>query len=686
MSYSDDFYSKIRRPHNRVDPCFMTGKGCVYTEVIDRTLKENRNKNKYTAFAIMPLRQNLGVFYQNCLVPFFKGNYSTSTASNPETLEIGRGDQIRRPGVIICEGICKRIQESNFVIADISLPNPNVFYELGLAYGIGQKLVVICHHEAKFGETTSNDLKNADCLVHFYTDLEPIRVERFDVSQHIWERLPDEIEDSSAHPRVFLFEKLDDEYSAEIIDAKQDIRLDFSAHVMSAVGLSIDKIYRELEAEGEPSKVIKNYLTIIEKLKIADKVKEGANFKDVRKQVDSSYCMIVRTGKNCHPMAYFWLGYGHARGKNVIPITVIKEPRDPVDDLAFDIRSQRHMTFVEKAPELLETELEQTFRQMIWSDFSEWSRKRFWDEILGRRGEVSIFTGALHNKDFDREMIGDWDLRAVSELTSYFGRNQYRARIDTPVYAPEYANPKDKAEFIGQLKEMIQGKNCILIASPDVNPLTEIVLGHIYGVPEEKLFSEPIETGAYPNAIITLKEKLESPNTKKQCALYCEKLATKGHPGRGFASNQIPRGSITERFISQADQQSSFYVYAHLAIVPNPFGSETQRRRYIIILNGVSGPATFALTHVLTGGVNEEFVSYDEGFDPEAQSEVVLSRIIADGLQNHQFKALECIIKVHVGPLQDPARKHGISTFDWRRILGWELEEKALGRAIRVLR
>ncbi|PYS78696.1 MAG: hypothetical protein DMF70_14355, partial [Acidobacteria bacterium] len=79
------------------------------------------------------------------------------------------------------------------------------------------------------------------------------------------------------------------------------------------------------------------------------------------------------------------------------------------------------------------------------------------------------------------------------------------------------------------------------------------------------------------------------------------------------------------------------------------------------------------------------FVSYDEGFDPEAQSEVVLSRIIAD-LQNRQFKALECIIKVHVGPLQDPARKHVISTFDWRRILGWELEEHPLGRAIRVLR
>ena len=375
MSHSDSFYSKILlRDHKRVDPCFMTGKGCVYTEVIDRNLKENKKKNKFTAFAIMPLRHNLGVFYQNCLVPFFMGNYST--ASNEEKLEIGRGDQIRRPGVIICEGICKRIQESNFVIADISLPNPNVFYELGLAYGIGQKAVVVYHVSSDFGKTTSDDLKHVDCRTHAYSGLDPIRIEDFDVSQHIWERLAVEIDGNSDNPGILLFGKLTDEDSTEIHD---DIKLDFHTHVLSAVGLSIDKIYRELKAEVEPSKVIKNYLEIIAKLKNVNNVREDANFLEARRQVDSSYCMIVRTGKNCHPMAYFWLGYGHARGKNVIPITVIKKPRDPVDDLAFDIRSQRHMTFVEEAPELLESELEQTFRQMIWTDFSEWSRKRFWD-------------------------------------------------------------------------------------------------------------------------------------------------------------------------------------------------------------------------------------------------------------------------------------------------------------------
>src|ERR1041384_3480164 len=244
-------------------------------------------------------------------------------------------------------------------------------------------------------------------------------------------------------------------------------------------------------------------------------------------------------------MAYFWLGYGHARGKNVIPITIIKEPRDPVDDLAFDIRSQRHMTFVKKAPELLEGELKQTVRQMILTAFSGGSRKRFWDEMLGRRGEVFVFTGALHNKEFDREMIGDWDLRAVSELASYFGRNQYRAVIDTPVYSPEglLEGQLDTSKFIGQLREMITGKNCILIASPDVNPLTEIVLGKIYGVPDKKLFSEGIDPRRYTDAIPTQKEKREQVGAKKHSALYQERIVDH-EPGRGFLYNQLPAGNI----------------------------------------------------------------------------------------------------------------------------------------------
>lgn len=136
-------------------------------------------------------------------------------------------------------------------------------------------------------------------------------------------------------------------------------------------------------------------------------------------------------------MAYFWLGYCHALGKNVIPVTIINGPDDDIDDLAFDIRALWHMTFLRSHPTRFVEELQDTLQQMILSDFSEWSRRRFWDEVLDRRGIVPIFTGALHNDPIGRDMIGDWDLRAASELTSFFASHQYRATIESPVYQIE---------------------------------------------------------------------------------------------------------------------------------------------------------------------------------------------------------------------------------------------------------
>ena len=176
------FHKDVRKPHRRVDPCFMTGKGCVYREVIDEAIKERKKRDEYAGFMIMPFRHNVKVFFYNCLAPFFENNYGDSTT--PLKLQIG--DEVPRPGVVVCEGICKRIQESDFVVVDISLPNDNVFYEFGLAYGMGQKIIVICHHAASWGQKMSEWLGRAGCTVYRYIDLEPLSQIKFDVTKHIW--------------------------------------------------------------------------------------------------------------------------------------------------------------------------------------------------------------------------------------------------------------------------------------------------------------------------------------------------------------------------------------------------------------------------------------------------------------------------------------------------------------------
>lgn len=56
--------------------------------------------------------------------------------------EITRADDIAMPGSITND-IFTRIMYSQYVIADISLPNPNVFYELGLRHAIRNGTILI---------------------------------------------------------------------------------------------------------------------------------------------------------------------------------------------------------------------------------------------------------------------------------------------------------------------------------------------------------------------------------------------------------------------------------------------------------------------------------------------------------------------------------------------------------------
>jgi hypothetical protein len=254
---------------------------------------------------------------------------------------------------------------------------------------------------------------------------------------------------------------------------------------------------------------MQKYIHLVTGLKSTDQIKKDAGFQEVRQKLEQSFCTIIQTGGSVSdPMAYFWLGYCHALGKNVISVTVVERANDDIDDLAFDLRALWHMSFIRKDPARFSQELEEIFQQMITSDFSEWSRRHFWDEVLGKRGKVSIFTGALHNEPIGREMIGDWDLRAASELTSYFASHQYRATIESPVYQIEQVtggNIKQSSRvtedvYIAELQQMLRGKNCIVIASPDVNPLTEILLGKLYSVDSKMWFksSDSVEKLKFP--------------------------------------------------------------------------------------------------------------------------------------------------------------------------------------------
>ncbi|HEX5720848.1 MAG TPA: hypothetical protein VF179_32130 [Thermoanaerobaculia bacterium] len=764
------FLTAVRQRHDRVNPCFMTGKGCVYTDQIDQALKLREEQEACRGFMIMPFRPRLRVFFENCLRPFFYSNYDRDADFNvgaqpaPNKFALERADDVSRPGIIICEGICKRIQECDFIVADISVPNDNVFYELGLAYGIGNKILLIHQRGAEFGSKWAEYLRpqaeeHTDYTVKQYDSLQMINREQFKASQYLWKRQPSAVSETRNSPDVLFFEmmadgnKEPDPPPTGLHD--DDILLSFRTHVLSDIGIALGRIAASLQRQEVASQntIPSEYLDkIIRKhLDKASIVEPTDPFSKTRDRVDQCYCLIVRTGMDCHPMSYFWLGYGHARGKNVIPITqlVLERPEGAIDglhqgrdksidsirqteyrnatakgkvvDLAFDIRAQRHMTFDPQRPELLEHQLEQTLTEMIRADFSEWSRKRFWANILGSRGEVSIITGGLHSEDHNREMIGDWDLRAASELTSYFSRHQYRPKIETPIYQPEFARHFDESMTTGRYIEQvtkeirIADKNCVVIASPDVNPLTEILLGRLFGVKDSVLFSTELKAEDYPDAIIVYKQRKRqagdrdtgtkvAPQHRSEAprAFYREvvgegEIEERGFRSRGFARSEKKLLPYYGQNEYERRGERPFKIYAQLVIARNPFASREGPARYVVILNGVSGPATFALTHVLTGGGNEEFESYKQsGFDPAATSESILNKFLPL-MTAPNFRCIECVIEVEVGEEPKTQETRGLSpertktaqgagaTFDWRRILRWRLDKDVLGLEVKEL-
>lgn len=307
-------------------------------------------------------------------------------------------------------------------------------------------------------------------------------------------------------------------------------------------------------------------------------------------------------------------------------------------------------------------------------------------------------------------------------MTSYFSRHQYRPKIETPIYQPEFAKHFDPsmttARYIEQVTKEIRiaEKNCVVIASPDVNPLTEILLGRLIGVNDSTLFSNELKAEDYPNAMIVYKRRKKQ-TSDKDTALnvtthrrteapraFYQEVAGKGDTeergfrSRGFARSETKLLPYYGQNEYERRGEKPFKIYAQLLIARNPFASVGGPPRYVIILNGVSGPATFALTHVLTGGGNEEFESYKRlGFDPAASSESILNKFLPC-MRSATFRCMESVIEVEVGEEPRPQEagqvpresavntsKGAGATFDWRRILGRKLDGEVLGCEVKEL-
>ncbi len=83
-------------------------------------------------FVIMPFKEPFDTIYREVIFPVAK----------EMKFDVKRIDEVSGPGLIL-EDIQQEISQSHAVVAEVSSPNPNVFYELGFAHALGKPAVLL---------------------------------------------------------------------------------------------------------------------------------------------------------------------------------------------------------------------------------------------------------------------------------------------------------------------------------------------------------------------------------------------------------------------------------------------------------------------------------------------------------------------------------------------------------------
>lgn len=92
--------------------------------------------------------------------------------SNRVNCKLIRGDDLFAPSIIV-DDIWREINKAEIIIADITIHNANVFYEIGIAHTLGKQVILIRKED---GQDAPFDIK----LWRYYEyDLSPIKAKRF---------------------------------------------------------------------------------------------------------------------------------------------------------------------------------------------------------------------------------------------------------------------------------------------------------------------------------------------------------------------------------------------------------------------------------------------------------------------------------------------------------------------------
>lgn len=601
--------------------CFMSNKECEHYPPGKDTSKE--------VFVVSPFGYPFDEVFENVIKK--KGEQELR-------LNVSRADLALQLGYVMCQRICRKIIESDFIIADISIPNPNVYYEAGLGYSLRRKIIFLANHKMendyRFGLKKNcnyyltyrsiDDLKISNLLAGKTPKSAKKSAAKYNCLQdacsnpcRIAEKDASAVRDRFNYftqKRIVIFENT----NAPIVDFHNKVFQEISDANKKRLLAS------KIRDKSEHTK-LKNFLDEFKKWTV-DVVELNRNLKLsdlVRTIKNSTICIIDTTQyqEKVNPYVFFCLGLAHGFEREVIPIT----NRQIKTKHPFDTRGLWHIFYQNKK------ELKDQFLQILPSIFDEIETakdnnlvKQLWDPFFKDKN-IQIFTCARNVEDKNRNIkkkkngdkqdliesgrgkrtnIDKCDYKTVTDFTYFIVQNYQTAEI-------HFSKPRSKKNY-NELKELHKNRelkslikiitdktvkhgDCIIVGSADVNDYTEVNLAAVHNI--EPYYTLVKNKTQWRKAVSVLKKKafiFEKPDADENDSKFASTFYEVGSSNAIYWYGDQPY-VCTE---TPADKKMSGITYGVLTIANNPFTKGVPRK--IMMLSGFTGIATYGISQLLT--------------------------------------------------------------------------------------
>lgn len=472
--------------------CFMTGKQCGKLGKPD-----HRSKKDKKIFALIPFKEPYFDYYKFAIKHFYLQNDFECSYGGESAYIDGE--------YVICK-ICEEIYKSSLIIADISDNNPNVYYELGIAHGLGKSTIAIVNKNiANESDQDILPFLSGKCDRIYYDGIYSLKCElstnarKFPIFGNINSKEEENKEDR--YSLICLIPK----------ERKYERKIEKYAEVYK---YGIKEALRNLEFPGDE-------LGGLDKESVCNIIDEAIDPVEcdvqniINKISHARYCIIDIT-ENGHQEVFYWLGFIH--GLRVNPEVRLRSDliclyitSGKMKELPFDIRAARIIYY--NSIEDLNIKINKEIEQLEVARIKEYNKEKekFWKKFNVKNTQFLI--GALDSypvggEKETRNRISIQDFKAynriVYQLLFVGARRSFQYNLKELELSNFFENYKDSLKNMKKGRdewEKIKGdvkindndefkkllllgqrsiENIIIIGSSCVNPAAENIMRVIY--------------------------------------------------------------------------------------------------------------------------------------------------------------------------------------------------------------